>query len=101
MLTAHTANSRLGVKPSIALAEYNHAPVRKLIHRSGGQPSSPIKELALLPGYNLPHAWSVIEHTAVQLDVLASGYDFKQVELQALQRAQSLLCTFDSAPVLP
>ena len=43
----------------------------------------------------------VIEHAAVQRDVLAAGDDLQRVELQVLHRAHGLLRALDAAPAPP
>ena len=100
MLAGHAANARVAIV-AIALAAHDHAPVRQLVHRSDGQPATPVEELALLVGQLFPHAGRVVEHAAVQRDVLAASDDLQRVELQVLHRAHGLLGALDAAPAPP
>ena len=75
VVAAHFSYARVTIGLAVALAAHDHAPIWQLIHRSGGQPATPIKKFALLIGYVLPHARGVIEHAAVQRDIMAASDD--------------------------
>src|SRR5215510_8880945 len=100
MLLGHEANSRVAIV-SIALAVHNGTPMRKFVHRPGGQPATPVEELALLISHSLPHVRLVIENTAMQRDVMAARDDLERIQLQVFYGAHGLLCTFDTAPASP
>ena len=70
------------------------------IGRTASQPPQS-KELALPIGQLFPHARRVIEHAAVQRDVLAARDDLQRVELQVLHRAHGLLGALEAAPAPP
>ena len=75
VVAAHGADTR----EAVALTAHDHAPVRQLVHWPDGEPAAPIKELTLPVGQILPHAGRVIEHAAVQLDILAASDDLQWV----------------------
>ena len=56
----------------------------QLVHRACGQPTAPVKELALLIGRFFPQARGVIEHATVQFDIMAARNNLQRVELQIL-----------------
>ena len=80
---------------------HNDAPMRKFVHRPDGQPAAPVKELALLVSHVLPHSGLVIEHAAIQRNVLAARNDLQRIQLQVFHRAHRLLCALDAAPTPP
>ena len=100
VLASHEANSRVAIV-AIALAVHNGAPIRKFVHWTGGQPATPIEELALLISHSLPHVRLVIEHTAMQRDVMAAGDDLERIQLQVFDRAHGLFRAPDAAPTAP
>src|SRR2546423_2475501 len=73
-------------------------PVWQLVHWPDGQPAAPVKELALLIGQVFPHARRVIEHAAVQGNVLAARQDLQRVELQVLHGAHGRLGALAASP---
>ena len=96
----HGANARVAIV-AITLAMHDHAPMRQFVHRPDRQPAAPVEELALLISQRFPQAWCVLEHTAVQRNVVAARDDLQWVELQVLHRAHGLLGACDAVPAPP
>src|SRR3990172_8643975 len=97
MLAGQTANPRV----VLALTAHDHAPEWQLVHWADSQPAAPVKKLALLVGRTLPQARPVVEHPAVELDVVAASDDLQRVELQVLHGAHGFFRTLDAAPAPP
>ncbi len=72
--------------------------MRQFVHRPDGQPAAPVKELALLVCRTFPQSGCVIQHPAMQKDILAAGDDLQWIELQVFHGAHRLRCTRESAP---
>ena len=94
VFAGHGADTRIVV----ALPAHDHAPMWQLVHRPGSQPAPPIEELALLVGHFLPLGRHVIEHPAVQRDVVAARNDLQRVQLQVLYRLHGLFGPFLATP---
>src|SRR5688572_3705109 len=98
MFKRHFMNTGVNITNAISLTVHDHTPMRQLVHRADGQPTTPVKELALLIGHVFPQARGVIEYPAVQRDVMAAGDDLQRIKLQVIYRLHSLLRTLDAAP---
>jgi len=101
VLDPHSVDARIDDAAVVALAMHDHPPMGQLVHRPRRQPAAPIEELALLIGRLFPQAGRVIEHAAVQLDVLTAGDDLQGIELQVFHLAHGLRRARDALPTPP
>ncbi len=64
-----------------------HPEVGQLLHRPDGEPAAPLEELATLVGQRRPVVDRVVEHAAVEHQVVGPGDDHERIELEVLHRA--------------
>src|SRR5512138_37710 len=78
-----------------------HAKVRQVRHWVHRQPPAVIEELPVFVGDLVKIIRLVIQHTAVQNDILAARDDVQRVELDGFTAAYRLSSTFLALPAAP